>query len=675
MSFAGHHLGHYHLQQVIGSGGMGEVYLAEDSRLRRQVAIKMVRNEAGGYPYDESMAETLRLFEREARAIARLDHPHILPLYEYGNETIEGATVSYLVMPYRAEGSLAQWVGKHRPSLLLTPIEVLPLVEQASSALQYAHDNDIIHQDVKPANFLLRHNQGHPARPDLLLSDFGVAKLSTGTSNASQSIRGTPSYMAPEQWSGIPTPATDQYALAIMTYELLTGRLPFQGAPMQLMYYHLHESPLPPSSINPRLSSVVDTVLLSALAKRPADRFTSIAAFFQALQKAMLQIAPNTGGEDLHVTLAISSDEALTGAQRTLRLPGGRQVTITIPANSRNGQVLRLDGLGETPPLRGQTGALLLRLAISDDQKETVPISLPNDGEKTLPTSDPHIRHQPASLPQQHSFSGKSLLVVLAMITVLTSGSLFYFLEIRTNGAGSVNTHVSTVTSVHQTSAPGTSRPTYASTSQATSPIVATSTNVDATTNPYPPYSGTLVLNDTLISNSASEWQVLGDTYGACAFENNTYHIRYSRPDYYLFCTAQTTNFSNFAYQVQMALVNGDMGGIVFRVDVATNTKFYYFHINTSGQYGLDLYVDNTRKHAISLADGYSSVIHTSLFQINTLAVVAIGKQFDLYVNDTLLTATVDSANTYSQGQVGLIADSLDTPTEAIFSNAKVWAL
>src|SRR6267154_302749 len=145
--------GRYRILRTLGSGSIGEVYLVEDRRINRQVAIKVIRI-------------------------------------------------------------------------------------QAADALQHAHDNDLIHQDVKPQNFLIRSNK-NARLPDLLLADFGIAKLAVGTSGASQAIRGTPIYMAPEQWEGKPVPASDQYALAIMIYQLLAGRPPFQGGPGQMMYQHL----------------------------------------------------------------------------------------------------------------------------------------------------------------------------------------------------------------------------------------------------------------------------------------------------------------------------------------------------------------------------------------------------------------------------------------------------
>src|SRR6516162_1487639 len=170
MPLEGQHLGHYHLLRLLGSGGMGEVYLAEDARIGQQVAIKVVRSEGIAYPQSESAQEAARLFEREARAIARLDHPHILPLYAYGEETLHETQLTYLVMPYRKEGTLAHWLRQRGKAAPLSPAEVNPLLQQAAVALQHAHDQQVLHQDIKPSNFLIRLRSDQPERPDLLLS-------------------------------------------------------------------------------------------------------------------------------------------------------------------------------------------------------------------------------------------------------------------------------------------------------------------------------------------------------------------------------------------------------------------------------------------------------------------------------------------------------------------------
>ena len=377
--------GRYRILRQLGSGSMGEVYLVEDTRINRQVAIKVIRSESYVYSDPNSTSDAARLFEREARAIARLNHPNILPLYDFGEEVVNGTPLTYMVMPYCAEGSLATWLQQRGEDNLLSPTDVAHFIRQAADALQHAHDNGLIHQDVKPQNFLIRSNRNERL-PDLLLADFGIAKLTAGTSGASQAIRGTPIYMAPEQWEGNPVPASDQYALGIMIYQLLTGRPPFQGGPGQMMYKHLSVAPQPPGTLNPVLNHDVDTILLRALAKRPENRFPSVSTFGKALQEALLMDGPTILNpqdkpltDAIHATLAISSAEALYGTSRTLTLAGGRHVRVDVPPGIQNGQVIRVSGQDSTFGSGGATIPLLLTIAIAPGTLHYPPAFMGND--------------------------------------------------------------------------------------------------------------------------------------------------------------------------------------------------------------------------------------------------------------------------------------------------------
>jgi serine/threonine protein kinase len=392
--------GRYQRLRSLGSGGMGEVYLMQDTRVNRQVAIKVIRSEASFYPDDETAIDAARLFQREARAIAALEHPNILPLYDFGEETLEGLTVTYMVMPFCAEGSLKSWLRQSGNAPTLSLQDVAYLVEQAAEALQYAHDHQVIHLDVKSSNFLLRSNKKNPNRPTLLLADFGIARSGATGTNSSLTIRGTPTSMAPEQWSSQPVPATDQYALAVMTYKLLTGRPPFVGSLEQLMYQHFNTPPAPPSAFNTYLPAAVDSVLLRALAKKPGDRFPSITAFASAFEQAVcLSSAELTIGRhmpglsnsavDIPTTLVVSQAEAQTGINRMIALPGGKQVAVAVPAGVSDGHVIRLPAPVDSD---APASTVILTIAIERPEAEVPPSSdaLVN-AQPTLYTSQPDV--------------------------------------------------------------------------------------------------------------------------------------------------------------------------------------------------------------------------------------------------------------------------------------------
>ena len=494
MALEGMQLGQYRLSRLLGGGGMGEVYLGEDARIEQQVAIKVSRVEATPYPNDSTMQDAVRLFQREAKAVARLDHPHILPLFSYGEELVNGMTLVYIVMPYRPEGSFTNWLQQRGNNETLSVQDVAFFISQCASALQYAHDNQIVHQDVKPSNFLVRANKERPRLPDLLLADFGIARLSTATSNVSHSIRGTPIYMAPEQWLGEAVYATDQYALAVMTYELLTGRPPFVGRQEQVMYQHLNVQPQPPGSLNRQLSRDVDVVLLRALAKRPEERFPSISAFANAFQQAVQGLDASTilkaplptppASSELHVTLAISRAEAQAGTSRTLTLPGGRRVSVPVPPGAYNGQVLRLPGIGEPSQDGGLLGTLILTLSVQetaiiappaqDISAERTAFS-PNRGDVPLvPPPPPSSLHsaethysqsaqptppiQPVRQPSQpHGVStGTAILLIGVALLLILGGLGFYYLYgINHPPSNTANTNTSTPTSGGGTSNDG----------------------------------------------------------------------------------------------------------------------------------------------------------------------------------------------------------------------------
>ena len=277
---AGRKLGRYVLQRKLGAGGMAEVWEAFDEGLHRSVAVKVVRDEIAGE------AEFRERFVREARLAAQLEHPRILPIYDFGTE----GGVTYLVMPLLPGGSL-----KERISGPMEAHEAVEALAAIAAALDHAHARGVLHRDVKPSNVLV------DASGSLLLADFGLAK-NTGVSSeltAAGMVVGTPAYMAPEQAIGKPVDArADQYALAVVAFELLTGRTPFRSeSPFAVLDKHLREAPPPPSSFVAGLPWEADAVLAKALSKQPAERYGSCREMVEALAGALgtsLPMRPST---------------------------------------------------------------------------------------------------------------------------------------------------------------------------------------------------------------------------------------------------------------------------------------------------------------------------------------------------------------------------------------------
>ena len=261
-------LGRYELKRLIAHGGMAEVYLAYDRRVRRQVAIKVL------YGRDESF---VRRFEREARAVGALSHAHILPLYDFG----EQRPWYYLVMPYVEGGTLRDYLHKKQR---LTLLEAASFVDQIAGALQHAHDSGVIHRDVKPSNILLC--------PDgyAYLADFGLAKAMIGAEALTSigAIVGTPEYTAPEQSNGINDYRSDIYSLGVILYQMLTGQVPFTAeSPVAVSLKHIQLEPTPPSHINSDIPQSIEAVILKALAKDPDARYQQAQELSTAYWKAL----------------------------------------------------------------------------------------------------------------------------------------------------------------------------------------------------------------------------------------------------------------------------------------------------------------------------------------------------------------------------------------------------
>lgn len=267
-------LGRYRLVKRAGRGGMSEVWQAEDTTLHRSVAVKVILDPVA---QDASFSER---FLREARLVAGLQHPNILPVFDFGTADVEGRQISYLVMPLVGGGSLKERIIGPVP--FPTAIGWLMAVARA---LDHSHGHGILHRDVKPGNVLID-SSGTP-----MLADFGLARSAESASGLTTTgaVLGTPLYMAPEQAEGKPLDGrADQYALGIIAFEMLTGRVPFHAdSPLAVLHQHVAVPPEAVSKNRPDIPATADEVLVRALAKSAAARFPSCTAFVTALASAL----------------------------------------------------------------------------------------------------------------------------------------------------------------------------------------------------------------------------------------------------------------------------------------------------------------------------------------------------------------------------------------------------
>ena len=263
---SGQQIGNYRLVRLLGEGGFAEVYLGEHLYLETEAAIKIL--------YAQLASDDIEHFRAEASIIARLEHPNIVRVLDFG---VEGK-IPFLVMSYAPHGTLRQ---RHKKGVSLPLTTVTAYVKQIADALQYAHNQKVIHRDIKPENMLIGR------RDEILLSDFGIALVAQSSHyQNTREVVGTVAYMAPEQIQGKPRPASDQYALAVVVYEWLSGVRPFSGSFTEMAVQHTVAAPPPLREKLPTISPDVEEVVLTALAKDPQQRFVNVQAFANALDQA-----------------------------------------------------------------------------------------------------------------------------------------------------------------------------------------------------------------------------------------------------------------------------------------------------------------------------------------------------------------------------------------------------
>jgi WD40 repeat protein len=385
----GQQLGNYRLIQLLGQGGFAEVYLGEHIYLETPAAIKVLRTQLA--------SDEVEHFRAEARTIARLVHHHIVRVLEFG---VDGAT-PFLVVDYAPNGTLR----KRHPSGSQLPLAtIVSYVQQVAQALQYAHNQHVIHRDVKPENMLLDRSN------EVLLSDFGIALVVSSRNYSTQSMQdlvGTIAYMAPEQIQSRAVPASDQYALGVVVYEWLCGTRPFQGSFTEIAVKH---ALVPPPALHdkmPALSPEIEAVVMRALAKEPELRFASIHEFAAALALAYQgRTASTTISLDTPILPAESS--SLTGTPVSLDEPplSGDTIAFSEP--------LPLASLAaavpSSPPIQLSTSGLLANV-------------IPPSPNETTPQIDSLTSPPPSQVPQRGISRRSVLLGLVGIVAVGAAGT------------------------------------------------------------------------------------------------------------------------------------------------------------------------------------------------------------------------------------------------------------
>lgn len=607
-------LGPYRIVDELGNGTGGEVYLAEDIRVQdREVAIKVMQTAKADFPSNTVLKKAVNTFQHEAQMISKLGHhPNILPLYDYGEqEQPDGNSIyTYLVMPYEKKGSLANWIEERsiNSSNVLSPIQANDIVCMAADALQYAHNQGVIHRDVKPSNFLIGIGNtttklGSPDSPYILLSDFGSAKLSQGL--VKTRVIGTPYFMAPEQWQGTCVPATDQYALAIMTFFLLTGEYPFDGTDFpELMNKHITMQPPRPSAIHPQLPEQIDDVILHALAKDPDKRYPSVTEFAQAFSKAAV--------------LPASPVVHPIGKNKNLVKKAFQQIGLT----------------------KGKSG--------------------------------PHAVQKP---PLRFII----FILLIVLILLATSSGTILYVQQRNMRFSNATATASTLknTAIAENNLTATARASATAIAHATTTAIAGATATAIAQNyPFAPLSNRVIneqfAHDNFVKSNPYGWETQTGANTDCTLISGGYILTDKGSNTPTTCFAGGTSFSNFTYQANFQITQGDCGGILFRAN-DNNANYYLFYVCTDGTYAIYYYANN-QKNLIS--NGPSKNIVTALHHINVIGVVARGNSLEFFANNPNQAIYLTSDNSYTgSGKIGVVAIDDNKPTTVVFLVAEVYQL
>jgi serine/threonine protein kinase len=612
-------LGRYELRRRIAQGGMAEVYLGYDRKVRRQVAVKVL------YGRDEPF---VRRFEREALAVGALSHNHILPLYDFG----EQSPWYYLVMPYVDGCTLRDYLFRHKR---LTLEEAASFLSQIASALQYAHDHGVVHRDVKPSNILLR-SDGYA-----YLVDFGLAKAmqSAEVLTSAGAMVGTPEYMAPEQSNGLSDYRSDIYSLGIILYQMLTGQLPFLAeSPVAVSLKHIQSVPISPSKLNSTIPLIIEEVILKAMAKNPEDRYQAArdlsSAFWKALQQEALKEHSAAGGPSPAGAHTYPQDA------QTAETPGVEHTQQAAASGITQLASKGKEGEGQRPPI------MPLRFPLTEKPGGLARIPATT----SLPLSGP----PPYRL---HRLNKRSALACLLLLVLAIPLGLFTWQTLHGHSTqlSPARQATATATAIEQAQAEAT---------LAAQARVAATAGVSSSIG-----AGRALYADPLTAQNGS-WL---DDGSQCFFRPQGYHVQTLHAHEFAWCYSGRQVFANAVISVQAQLTRGQVYGLVFRLSPGAQ-QFYALEINAEGAYRFVLASGNDPSSWLTLIDWtHSPAIEPGYNRINTLLVVASGPNFRFYINRQLVTTTYTNGS-YTSGLVGfLVGGDSARGAEAVFSHLFVF--
>ncbi len=601
-SLTGKTLGTCVLGNLLGQGGMGDVYLAQQIRPVRNVAVKVLLPEMR--MSDSLYQDFLARFRREANVIARLEHINIMPIYEYGEQ--DG--LAYLVMPYLTGGSLRDLL-KQRVYLMLH--EAATYLDQAASALDYAHAQGVIHRDLKPANFLL-HGDGR-----LVLADFGIARLihqenigSTLTSTGM--LVGTPEYMAPEMAKGEAIDyRADIYELGIVLFQMISGHPPFTGdTPISIAIKHL-ETPLPSlHHLNPGIPLAVDAVVQKATAKERSERYSTARAFAQAFHDAIASVSPSATVEYYHTTPATPMPQEIA--------------ILPQPSYTSSAQPT-------TPPAIPIQYQSYLTPPHVDNASNTYP----------NPTTPSPYSQPVRPSPRRHTLW---LIIAAILILFIISGSFIAVIYLKAN-SNTTNTtpHITpSVTNPTVTQQPITSTP---------NTQIPLGTQLYAATVPGP-----------ACDTGSGQWVAYNNISVTC--QNNTVQLHnpsQGLAGIFLTGIANTSYPANYIVQVQIASSSSADFGVYFRNQPGNQQGVYTFLIHANGTWSSYVY-NNTTGAPTQIATGSFGSASTSIL----LDIVIKGSIFTFYANNHPIGTASDP--TYSSGTAGIAVDQGGTVNVSNFA-------